>query len=361
MVMPSVLQLKLLGALTASSLLVGCDNAAENLEQSALASASEATAADGRVVVFRGACDASGAVPLDARHFAVADDEDSVLRVYDAQRGGLPIYSGDLAGNLDLADEKQRRQKKKQRKSQRRAPETDIEAATHLGNRAYWLTSHARTKKGKRESSRFRFFATELPTKGKTPKVVGRAYHALVEDMIAAPSLARFKLAGASKLQPQEPGGLNLEGLAGTPDGQLLIGFRNPVPEGKALVVPLENPNEVLQGGQARFGAASQLDLSGHGVRALSWWQNGYLVVAGAIDGRSKSRLYRWDGKGKAKHLGVDFGDLNPEGFFTPEELTKVMVLSDDGSKDVAGRPCKELKNDDAKSFRGIWISLAKS
>jgi hypothetical protein len=34
------------------------------------------------------------------------------------------------------------------------------------------------------------------------------------------------------------PGGLNIEGLAATPDGQLLIGFRNPLSEGKALLLP---------------------------------------------------------------------------------------------------------------------------
>src|SRR5690606_15608234 len=37
-----------------------------------------------RWVEFEGACDASGAVPVDEMHFAVADDEDNVLRVYDA-------------------------------------------------------------------------------------------------------------------------------------------------------------------------------------------------------------------------------------------------------------------------------------
>src|SRR4051812_31397526 len=42
-------------------------------------------------VSFVGACDASGAVPIDERHFAVADDEDNVIRVYDAVAGGKPV------------------------------------------------------------------------------------------------------------------------------------------------------------------------------------------------------------------------------------------------------------------------------
>jgi hypothetical protein len=47
-----------------------------------------AEAREDGTVVFEGTCDASGAVPLDARRFAVADDENNVIRIYDAERGG---------------------------------------------------------------------------------------------------------------------------------------------------------------------------------------------------------------------------------------------------------------------------------
>src|ERR1041384_1457792 len=46
-------------------------------------------------LTFTGMCDASGAVPLDDHLFAVADDEDNVLRVYDADRGGSPLGAAD--------------------------------------------------------------------------------------------------------------------------------------------------------------------------------------------------------------------------------------------------------------------------
>lgn len=55
-------------------------------------------------VRFEGTCDASGAVPLSASSFAVADDEDNVLRVYDAERGGGPLYAGDISLGLGLED-----------------------------------------------------------------------------------------------------------------------------------------------------------------------------------------------------------------------------------------------------------------
>ncbi|HYG61171.1 MAG TPA: DUF3616 domain-containing protein [Thermoanaerobaculia bacterium] len=70
----------------------------------------------------------------------------------------------------------------------------------------------------------------------------------------------------------EEPGALNIEGLAAK-DGKLLIGFRGPVRGGKALVVTLENPQEVLnQGAPASFATPIELDLDGLGIRSLEHW-----------------------------------------------------------------------------------------
>ncbi|HWO13092.1 MAG TPA: hypothetical protein VNN80_26510, partial [Polyangiaceae bacterium] len=43
------------------------------------------------VVVFEGMCDASGAIAIDAKRFAIADDEENSIRIYDAERGGAPL------------------------------------------------------------------------------------------------------------------------------------------------------------------------------------------------------------------------------------------------------------------------------
>src|SRR5690606_1997192 len=55
-----------------------------------------------RVVTFLEACDASGAVAIDAHRLAVADDENNVLRVYDADKGGAPLWTIDLGAELSL-------------------------------------------------------------------------------------------------------------------------------------------------------------------------------------------------------------------------------------------------------------------
>jgi hypothetical protein len=159
------------------------------------------------LVYFEGACDASGAVPLDARHFAVADDEDSILRIYAAERGGPPLYTVDVSGDLGLAAKRDKHKKQPKRETKRRKlPETDIEAATAMGDRAYWITSHARTKSGKRDPARFKFFATAFPTLKNAQQAIGTPYTALVDDMLSDPRLATLGLDRAVEY-PRRKGG----------------------------------------------------------------------------------------------------------------------------------------------------------
>src|SRR5690606_31363127 len=153
----------------------------------------------GEQVVFEGACDASGAVPIDDRHFALADDEDNLLRIYDAERGGKPLRSIDLNPQLALQDDK----KKKKKKSH----ESDLEAATSIGDQAYWLSSHGRNKSGKLKEERLVFFSTSLPQVTGARRVIGGPYRDLVDDMVAETSLQAFHLEAAQRLAPKAPGG----------------------------------------------------------------------------------------------------------------------------------------------------------
>src|SRR5688572_23611418 len=89
--------------------------------------------AGGSDLTFFGMCDASGAVPLDARTFIVADDEDNVLRAYDVQQPGPPLWSVDMSAAIGAVP-----------KPNKAPPETDIEAGTRVGALAFWLTSHGR-------------------------------------------------------------------------------------------------------------------------------------------------------------------------------------------------------------------------
>jgi hypothetical protein len=314
------------------------------------ASKTTAAAAKSRpsLVTFRGTCDASGAVALGDKLFALADDENNVLRVYDARRGGDPVYAVDVSPAIGLP------------MGELRVPEADIEAATRFGQYALWITSHGLNSHGKLQPSRFRFFATTAPAQGSGLAPIGRAYDSLLADMLTTPQLSTFNFELSARLAPKDDGGLNIEGMTRSLDGKSVwIGFRNPRPEGKALLVPLTNPLEVVQGARAEFGMPLLLDLDDLGVRVISVWQNRYLIGAGSSGNeRMPARLYAWDGSGQPQRVSIDLQGLNLEAMVSFESEREILLLSDDGTVEMDGVACKSLGDASRKQFRGLWTAL---
>lgn len=297
--------------------------------------------------MYRGMCDASTAVSLNADLFAVANDEDNTLRVYHRKPGGLPAFSFDMTAFLRIG---------------KKHPEADIEGSAVIGDRVYWITSHGRNAKGKDSPNRERFFATTFTVTNGTVKMipVGKPCATLLDELVREPRLARFNLAAASQRAPKEPGALNIEGLTSTPDNTLLIGFRNPIPQGKALLVPLLNANEVILGRPARFGDAIQLDLGGYGIRSIGRDKDNYLIIAGSYSSDGESRAYTWKGGADAPVLmaGVRFPGMNPEGLAYSNERgqTDFFILSDDGTLKINGEDCKRIQNPAYRQFRGYGL-----
>jgi hypothetical protein len=298
-------------------------------------------------VFHSGMCGASAAVALDAQHFVVADDEDSVLRVYARDKAGPPLERFDLTAFLELESG---------------SAESDLEGAARLGDQIYWLGSHARNQEGKKAQSRRRFFATTIRVseRGVQLTPVGRPYKDLVADLSRDPRLQRFALAAAAKKAPKEKGALNLEGLCATPEGHLLLGFRNPIPNDRALVVPLLNPEEVAAGRAARFGDSILLDLGGRGVRDMAFCGGKYFIIAGHRDGRGHSKLYQWAG-GSALPEPIPesrFKGFNPEVvvFYPDTGCENFQLLSDDGSHRRQGTECNDLADAAARRFRSVWV-----
>ena len=284
---------------------------------------------------YDGLCDASAAVALDARHFIVADDEHNTLAIY---RRGEP----NRVGKVELDD------------FLKAGKEADLEGAAQVGNRIYWIASHARNSAGKLREDRHRFFATDI--RGNSVEPVGQPYTALLADLLATPALAPL-LAGAVKLPAEADGGFNIEGLAAAADGSLLVGLRNPIPQGKAIVIPLLNAAELAGGkGPARFGAVIRLDLGGRGVRSIERAGNGYLIAAGPPADVGTFALFRWSGKaGDAPMpLQADLGTLRPEALFAWPD-GQVTLLSDDGGVMVGRKACKDADKG-KRSFRALDI-----
>jgi hypothetical protein len=283
---------------------------------------------------YNGLCDASAAVALDERHFIVADDEHNRLTVY---RHGHAERVGEVDLDKFLGAKK----------------ESDLEGAAQRGDRLYWISSHARNSRGELREDRHRFFATDI--RGDTVAPAGKPYTRLLDDLLAAPSLAPLKLADAAARAAEADGGFNIEGLATAADGSLLIGLRNPIPQGWALLIPLLNPAELVDGrGPARFGAVIRLDLGGRGVRSIERVGNAYLIAAGPPADDGTFALFRWSGQAGDAPTPVkaDLGSLRPEALFAWPD-GGVTLLSDDGGVMVGKKACKDADKG-KRAFRAL-------
>jgi len=165
-------------------------------------------------------------------------------------------------------------------------------------------------------------------------------------------------------------GGYGLAGTGGFFDGDtifyqgtLLIGFRNPIPDGKALIVPLDNPQQVVEGERAKLGPPIELALNGLGIRSIEYRESRgrYLIAAGPYNDDGKLALFGWSGKSSdAAELMPErtFGDLKPEAMFVyPGDTTAVQFLSDDGGMKLDGVECKKLPPAQQR-FRGFSLDI---
>jgi hypothetical protein len=296
---------------------------------------------DEGITRYRGTCDASAGV-LAGDHLLVATDEDNRLRCY---RLGAEeaIASFDLGPFLEVDDDR---------------PEADIEGAAGLDGLVYWITSHARSSKGKKRPSRQRFFATtfDAAAAGRVEVVPrGRPVKDLLAHLFAYSDGHRLGLREAARRGPEDPGGLNIEALAAW--GGLLIGFRNPVFSRGALAVPLLNPREVVDGeASPRFGAPLFAELGGRGIRALAPAGDGLFVVAGAPGNRGAFGLFHWHpDRPSLEQLPVDFGDLRPEAVLVSHERRSLLFLSDDGGVKAKGKRCKDRRKE-KRRFRILEV-----
>jgi len=340
------------------------------------------------VLLFRGASDASAAAAVSDDTFIVADDENNVLRLYRTTEAELPVCSYDMTAFLDIDSEH---------------PEADIEGATKIGRRIYWITSHGRNKDGKLRPNRYRFFATDINAGNKNVAFhpVGKPYKSLVHDLLkmkkirglgldqATRLFADLKKKDREKLAPKREG-LNIEGLCASADGKMLyIGFRNPRPKNRltrrneALVVPLLNPNRIVEASEAPvFGESILWDLRGLGIRSMEYspFHKAYFIIVGEADESDEFALYRWSGKRQNKpmlvqKLATGENNFNPEALIPFEGSNRLLLLSDDGSLpiNVAGpHECMEgeyrkdgtcenkfLLDPHKKNFRALWQETA--
>ena len=292
--------------------------------------------------IFYEIADASAAVALAPDLYIVGGDEKNTLRLYDMNNpGSAPIDNVKIGDYLNIDPNH---------------PETDIEGATWLNGRIFWITSHGRNRFGKSWFSRYQFFATSVSFDGNKLNVtVDGNYTNLIDDLIAYDSIYNLGLADAigvvdghidtddiPDLAPKEDG-LNIEGLCAADDGSsVLIGFRNPRPKSEGekmgLLIRLNNPEAVVLRGEAPdFSPPIALDLDGYGIRSIEFSPTlgQYLVMAGSHKAGSEEpvqTLYKYHMATGLLTKLADFPFITPEAMFQFPGSDEIHLLSDDGA-----------------------------
>lgn len=254
------------------------------------------------IVVMTHSSDASAIAWAGEGLLVVADDEDNILRFHDPGREGAPLRVQDIHGALGIAPRDEN-------------PEADLEGATRVGDRLYFITSHGRNRNGRERENRLRFAAFDLGPGGELAPVAPARpdlVHHLLEDPryggLGLHESTRFgeDLRGDDRrrLAPKDEG-FNIEGLSSTADGStLFIGLRNPRPPHPqtgaphAVVATLLNADAFLaDGAPPRFGPPLLWDLGGLGIRAMERDPaiDGHWIIAGPPDDGGPFVLYRWD------------------------------------------------------------------
>jgi hypothetical protein len=225
----------------------------------------------------------------------------------------------------------------------------DLEGLTadHAGF-VYAITSHSRDDDGDEKKSREKLVRFRVEgDRVVDPKVIDGLKDALTtrHAVLATAAQERDVKAG---------GGLNIEGLEISVDQQrLLIGFRSPLRDGRALIASVENPSEVFDSDEApRVGPLlEELDLDGHGIRSLSYVPalGAYLVIGGPTSREPGAfDLWRWSGAPGTPAHRVTVPGLR--GFEKAEGVSpavvggveRIVVVSDDGNR-KAERPASFL------------------
>jgi hypothetical protein len=203
----------------------------------------------------------------------------------------------------------------------------------------YAITSHSRNNAGAEKKSREKLLRFRIEGDRAVAPVV-------VTQLKAALSAAHPVLATAAQIPDvKAAGGLNIEALEMTPDRQrLLIGFRSPLLDRRAIIASIENPVAVFEKGEAPRIAPrlNTLDLGGHGIRGLSYVPAlaGYLVVSGPVAKEQvQFQLWFWNGQPTERPRRVSVPGL--PGFEHAEGVSpaiidgrqRIVIVSDDGSR----------------------------
>jgi hypothetical protein len=279
---------------------------------------------------FSGMSNASAAVVLDEHHFLLFDDEKRNLHVYRTAGSGASV-----GGNGPVAEIKVNARLQNASRA-----EFDFEGAARVGEAIVGITSHAQQKSDDGSYApaphRRRLFALTVERHDgayRRRKFLGYR-HDLIEAFTAEFGCKPYDLEEAASHPPETDKGLNIEGMAAWAENGVIIGFRGPLFDTRALLVPLLNPLPYLGGEAARFAPPVTLDLDGHGIRDIARIDGRYLIIGGPVGSGGDFALYEWDGATKdpvARRIAtLEAEGAHPEVVLSMDGGKTISVLSDD-------------------------------
>jgi len=337
-------------------------SSSSSISSSVLSSASSSVASIPGTAIYQSTADGSAAV-WAGDHFINFDDETNIARLYKAGTGGSSVKSWNLTSALGLSKE------------------ADFEDAARIGNNLLLITSHGRNKDGEYKTDRYRFAKLTVSGSGSSTNITVAGYtKTLVQSLLTSSNWqqpdatiisllaqrTQLSKATVANLAPKEEG-FNIEGLGQLPGAttRVAIGLRNPLINGQAIVITLENPLEAATGSTPIFGQAIRMDLGGCGVRAMSWSaaDNTMYILAGHINSDPEANffLYRWNGQPTSapEYLAAlqhsSGGSL--EAILRHEGSNKLRILVDEGAVLINGTENKSLPTADQR-FHDMLVTL---
>ncbi len=263
----------------------------------------------------------SGATTVDKNKVLIVEDESGArplkLVTFDEHNNIVEI------GDLHIPKKLKKMFKKKIE---------DLEAIAADGHTLYAITSHSPNRANKDKPERNRFLMMHYEDEALDDLHI---YKHLKEDLVRMnPHLFEKRLLGYNPI--------NIEGLAvNTETHELYIGFRSPLSQSKAILLPLKNPRQLFMKKDTTpaFGQPVYIDLHGLGIRGMHYdrQKKGLWVIAGDSGKRiSKFQLFFYDFKTRKatlKYENVDFGFS--EGITIVENNGKQLLFTveDDGIK----------------------------
>jgi len=208
----------------------------------------------------------------------------------------------------------------------------DLEAITAKGNIVYGITSHTFSKSNKRKATREKFIMFTYEDGAVEEFYI---YKYLKRDLYQKfPKIFKNDIFSTNSI--------NIEGLAVDSQSEgLLIGFRSPLLNSDAMLIPIKNPNQVfLKQERPDFGQPIRLNLGGLGVRDITYDEDkkGYWIIAGGVDNREfKFELWFWDRVNSKVFLVKNQPDIGyGEGITVIKNDTKnpaLFIVEDNGQK----------------------------